>query len=677
MLGDLLTMKCLLRCPGNVCYLTISPTGPISVEALVGTSVTLGVSHAGVSRPEVMWFMGDRLIARWTVGDGSLSGVALDVLKPEQDGSLTFTNVSLSYNGTYTVEMTQIGEAKVSATFDLFVYDLLMNASLHTDSDDDAVEGEAKFTLYYSTLRGEAKEARWCFNGIQVKNVSRYSIAGKKLTINQPGRNDAGRYSVVLTNPFSNETLHRNITVLYGPDKPVLKVSPTKAVFVSGESVFLSCQAEGEPAPSTSWFFNGESIAASGTGTVHLANLKTSQSGVYSCVMVNTRTTATLQRNLTVIIYEAPSGGPSCSVQTVDGALLQFLCLWPGGAPEAQVSFPGLSHNASGYGNYSITINDTRRLHGQEIICKADHPLNQTQCSVIPRAPVDFLPVIITSLSEDERTTVVIHCSAEATPQALVLWIKNGDRLQTGAKYQISANTTQLFIHDFNATSSDLDTYTCTAINPLGNTTVDTTLLGPQISNSSVFLSDDQTEVTLTWHVPLTSVITGFDIQMKGPELSSPSQPKRNTMTDFHTIRPMPASARNTTVSGIDPKSPYYFRIIPKSGRTAGEPSQLHRIGPAAGLSGASIAGFAAGIPCAVLLLLILLGFIYSGTRERSPRYPVSRAVEKVVVCRSTLKPENLLRGRLKPPPEYTLQQPERSGPLPSVNSCVRMATTV
>lgn len=223
-----------------------------------------------------------------------------------------------------------------------------MNASLHTDSDDDAVEGEAKFILYYSTMRGEAKETRWCFNGIQVKNASRYSIAGKKLTVNQPSRSDAGRYSVLLTNPFSNETLHRNITVLCeyiweclwlldlvtlgrmslrcfyfpnsspfhfrhlmfplllpldGPDKPVLKVSPTKAVFVSGESVFLSCRAEGEPAPSTSWFFNGESIAASGAGTVHLTNLKTSQSGVYTCVMVNTRTKATLQRNLTVIIY--------------------------------------------------------------------------------------------------------------------------------------------------------------------------------------------------------------------------------------------------------------------------------------------------------------------------------------------------------------------------------------
>lgn len=72
----------------------------------------------------------------------------------------------------------------------------------------------------------------------------------------------------------------------------------------------------------------------------------------------------------------------------------------------------------------------------------------------------------------------------------------------------------------------------------------------------------------------------GFDIQMKGPEISSPSQPKRNIRSDFCTVQVMPASARNTTVSGLDPKSTYDFRIVPKAGRTAGEPSEQHRIGP-------------------------------------------------------------------------------------------------
>ncbi len=115
---------------GNVCYLSISPKGPVSVEALVGTNVTLSVSHAGVPQPEVMWFKGSLLVAKWTVGNSSLSGVASGVFKAELNGSLTFMNVSLRYNGTYTVEMNNIGEEKVSATFYLFVYGEYMENTL-------------------------------------------------------------------------------------------------------------------------------------------------------------------------------------------------------------------------------------------------------------------------------------------------------------------------------------------------------------------------------------------------------------------------------------------------------------------------------------------------------------------------------------------------------------------
>ncbi len=52
---------------------------------------------------------------------------------------------------------------------------------------------------------------------------------------------------------------------------------------------------------------------------------------------------------------------------------------------------------------------------------------------------------------------------------------------------------------------------------------------------------------------------------MKGPELSSPSQPKLSIASDFRTIQSKPASARATTVSGLNPESTYYFRIIPKA----------------------------------------------------------------------------------------------------------------
>ncbi|XP_057196122.1 V-set and immunoglobulin domain-containing protein 10-like [Triplophysa rosa] len=652
---------------GYVCDLSISPTRPVSVDALVGSDVTLAVSHSGASQPVVTWFMEGVPVVIWTVSDYTSPDVASDhssVLHVDQNGSLTFRNVSLRYNGTYTVEMTKIGETRVSATFDLLVYDIIKNVSLHT-VPVEAVEGARVFAFHYSTMQGDAREVRWFFNGVRLDNGPHYSINGKNLTINQPSRNDTGRYAVVLTNPFSSGTHYRNITVLYGPDMPVLMVSPTKAVFVSGDSLFLSCAAEGLPAPSVTWMFSGRSIPASSGGTVNLTDVTTSQSGVYTCVLINPKTDAQMKRNITIHVYEIPSGEPLCSVQATNENLgLQFLCVWPGGVPEARLSFPDLSVNDSGEGNFSITPNDIPSLNGEEIICKADHPLIQTQCSIIPRGPVDFLPVIFTTISQDEQTTVAVHCTTEASPEAVVHWFKDGHGLEDARKYQISTNTSQLFILDFNVSSTDLDVYTCTAINPLGSETSNVTLLGPQISDSSIVLSDNRTEVTLNWDVPPTSIVTGFDIQMKGPDL---------TGSQFRTIQMMPGFTRTTNISGLEPKSSYFFRIVPQAGGTTGERSEEHRVQPDAGLRRAVIAGISA-VPCSIILLLFVLAFIYCGKCDRNPRYPISRAVEKVrtVICQSAVNDPHHC-----PPPEYRLQPPERWTALPYVNTHVRRATTV
>ncbi|XP_040900988.1 V-set and immunoglobulin domain-containing protein 10-like [Toxotes jaculatrix] len=105
------------------------------------------------------------------------------------------------------------------------------------------------------------------------------------------------------------------------------------------------------------------------------------------------------------------------------------------------------------------------------------------------------------------------------------------------------------------------------------------------------------------------------------------------------------------------------------------------------GLSGPAIAGIAAGIPCSLLFLLLLGGFIYlcvycKKNRSRQARYPVSRAVDKAVTAQSDTTPHNLLTGGLKTPPDYNrLQQTpsERSVALPTFvpPPPVRVATTV
>ncbi|XP_060756591.1 carcinoembryonic antigen-related cell adhesion molecule 6 [Neoarius graeffei] len=283
--------------------LFIWPSGPTLINTFVGTNLTLSVSYSGVTEPLVTWLNGTLILATWTIGLSTPPDIApayRNVLSMDQTGSLVFQNVPASFNGTYMAQMTKPGAHGASVNFTLLVYNLITDVSVVVASQD-AVEGGAPFTLSYSSMQGPVKASTWYFKGLEMINSTRYLITQKSLTINQPNRNDTGLYSVMLTNPYSNVTQSKNITVLYGPDQPVLEVSPTKATFVSGETVSLSCRAEGEPPPSASWVFKGQVLPTS-SGTLQLTHVQTSQSGVYKCVLVNSKTNMRLTRNITVNI---------------------------------------------------------------------------------------------------------------------------------------------------------------------------------------------------------------------------------------------------------------------------------------------------------------------------------------------------------------------------------------
>ncbi|XP_076868548.1 cell adhesion molecule CEACAM6 isoform X2 [Brachyhypopomus gauderio] len=200
---------------------------------------------------------------------------------------------------TYTVQMMKPGNSEASVNFTLSVYDSIRDVSLGTGVQD-AVEGGAAYELFYSSAPGQAASSEWYFNGLPLADSSRYAITDKSLTIKRPSRNDTGRYGVVLTNPFSSGKQYKDVTVFYGPDQPFLEVSPTKATFVAGETLSLSCRAEGVPAPSATWVYNGHSLPTSPNGTLQLTDVQPSQSGFYTCMLVNVKTSAHLERDVTI-----------------------------------------------------------------------------------------------------------------------------------------------------------------------------------------------------------------------------------------------------------------------------------------------------------------------------------------------------------------------------------------
>ncbi|XP_041964053.1 V-set and immunoglobulin domain-containing protein 10-like [Alosa sapidissima] len=670
------------------CESSVKPIGPSLFKALVGTNVSLAITYTSQNAPpQVSWWKDGVSIAHWTVGIGEpqIASRYKAVLSLEEDGSLTFSNLTLDYTGTYEVIVVQVMSEERRALFNLTVYDIIEKVSLHT-WPNDAVEGNGTFTLYYITAKGEAEEVQWFFNGTELQHGSHYSVSGKNLSIIHPRRTDTGLYSVTLKNPFSFGTYSRNVTVLYGPDQPMLDVSPTKDFFVLGESLWFSCGAQGEPVPAVSWAFMGQAVPSAQPGALHIANAQTSQSGVYTCMLINTQTGAQLNKSVTVNIYKSPAGSPVCSVHAVDeSAALQYHCQWPGGTPGAQLSFPTLNTSSAGIGELNMTVDNPQGLDGTEVACVVHHPVYQGQCNITARKTAGLLPSVSAAVNENGKLLVTIGCVTEAIPNATVTWSMSGEDVSSLSDHEVSMDTTWLHIGNFNIITAGLHTYKCTAANPLGRQSSDIIPTGPAISEASLSSNEEGTVIMLFWEVPSMAIVTGFDIQMKGPDLSDPSTnitvSQSERAKEYQTLQVRPASSRSAEISGLDPKARYHFRVIPMAGQSAGEPSEPLSTGPG-GLSGPAIAGIAAGIPCSLLVLLVvcvvLPCVLYHKKRNSEARYPVSRAVEKAVTTLSS--PHHLLTSGLKLPPDYRLHQPPVAGhsrPMPSEPPPVRMATTV
>ncbi|KAL4657611.1 V-set and immunoglobulin domain-containing protein 10-like [Arapaima gigas] len=420
-------------------------------------------------------------------------------------------------------------------------------------------------------------------------------------------------------------------------------------------------------------------------GSLTFQNVQTKYSGNYTITIIQVgvqRKSATF--TLTVFGY------PVCTVQGADGNQnLQYGCQMTGGSPDVLLSFPQLSNDTSTNKNFSLTVAPSQNLDGKPITCLSSNVPFPLNCSITARGPAAFLPLATTTVDNSGNLVVSINCDSNSVPAANLTWSKDGQIVTSGGQYQISSNTSVLTIQNFSV-STNLGNYSASGKNPLGSQNTSIQLLGPTISNFSTVSNQAGTVVTLTWDNPRTSIITGFNIQMMGSNVTvstNNSTRRKRATEDFRTIISKPASARSQDLLGLDPKSAYWFRVVPFAGKTSGAPSPALKVGPAAGgLSQAGLLGLAVGIPCAFLLLLIIALILFyvvcRRRRRQQPKYPATRSVGKVERSQPnnphTLGTQGMKRRNQ--PPSYDFQAAsERRNPLPSMLTPeqMRMATTV
>jgi len=121
---------------------------------------------------------------------------------------------------------------------------------------------------------------QWRFNGQNILGASSNTCA-----LTQVDTNDAGDYSVVVTNAFGSVTSAvATLTVIVPPS---ITVQPQDQAVNAGGTATFSVTATGTAPFSYRWRFNGTTIAGANSATLTLINVQPADAGGYTVVITN------------------------------------------------------------------------------------------------------------------------------------------------------------------------------------------------------------------------------------------------------------------------------------------------------------------------------------------------------------------------------------------------------
>lgn len=124
---------------------------------------------------------------------------------------------------------------------------------------------------------------QWLFNGTNLDGATNSS-----LTLIAVTTNDAGRYTVTITNDFGSTNSDTAVlTVVPFSEPPIITGQPQNQIVNAGENVAFTVEAMGDPPLTYQWRFNGVVIAGATDSTFTLFSVTTNQAGTYIVTVSN------------------------------------------------------------------------------------------------------------------------------------------------------------------------------------------------------------------------------------------------------------------------------------------------------------------------------------------------------------------------------------------------------
>uniref|UniRef100_A0A667I480 Peroxidasin like n=1 Tax=Lynx canadensis TaxID=61383 RepID=A0A667I480_LYNCA len=264
-------------------------------------------------------------------------------------------------------------------------------------------------------------------------------------------------------------------------ESPRITFEPQDVEVTSGNTVYFTCRAEGNPKPKITWIHNNHSLDLEDDtrlnlfddGTLMIRNTRESDQGEYQCMARNSAGEVKTQNAM--LRYSSPPAKPSFIIQPQDtevlvGTSTTLECMatghphphvtWTRGSGEA---LDGSRHLATSGGLYlqNVTLQD----HGR-FTCHAANNQGSVQATanIIVQAPPQF-----TRIPKDQMVieghSVEFLCEAEGNPPPIIAWTKAGGQLPQEGPHTVLSSGTLRIDH---VAHHDQGQYECQAVSPLG-----------------------------------------------------------------------------------------------------------------------------------------------------------------------------------------------------------------
>ncbi|KAG8520823.1 Peroxidasin-like protein, partial [Galemys pyrenaicus] len=264
-------------------------------------------------------------------------------------------------------------------------------------------------------------------------------------------------------------------------ESPRITFEPRDVEVTSGNTVYFTCRAEGNPKPKIIWLHNNHSLDLKDDtrlnlfddGTLMIRNTRESDQGVYQCMARNS--VGEVKTQNAMLRYSSPPAKPSFIIQPQDkkvliGTSTTLECM-ASGHPHPQISWTrgnGESLDGSRHMVASGELfiqNITLQDHGP-FTCHANNIQGSIQATanVIVQAPPQF------TVSPKDQVVLEGHaveflCKAEGIPFPVIAWTKAGGQLPQEGRHSVLSSGALRIDH---VAQHDQGQFECQAVSPLG-----------------------------------------------------------------------------------------------------------------------------------------------------------------------------------------------------------------